>query len=92
MANMCFLQKKTFLKQHAIFSFCFFLHISDGCCLSNFPSIVKPLYNDYTWGPKIVLAVDRWTLFRDVLCIKSILQDLQMVVVIDKWSLAQVWA
>ncbi len=27
--------------------------------------IVKPVYNDHPWDPKMVVVVDMWLLFRD---------------------------
>ncbi len=54
-------------------------------------SLIKSVYKDHPWDPKIVAVVDRWSLFRGHLCNKSAKWDLKMVVVVDKWSLAQVW-
>ncbi len=54
---------------------------------------VKLLYSDYLWDPKKVKKVavaDRWSLFRGHFCGKSTLWDLKMVVVVDRWSYAQV--
>ena len=28
---------------------------------------VKPVYNDHSWDPKIVVVIDRWSLFRGAL-------------------------
>ncbi len=50
-------------------------------------NIVKPLYNDNPWDPKIVAKIDRWSLFRGHLRNKSYNCDLKMVFVVDKWSL-----
>ncbi len=47
-----------------------------------FPSTVKPEYNDHLRGPKTVVVVDRWLLFRG-----NFVWDLNIVVVIDRWSL-----
>jgi len=37
--------------------------------------------------PKIVAAVDRWSLFKGYLCYKRSNWDLTMVAVVDRWSL-----
>ncbi len=50
-------------------------------------SKVKHVYNDHPWDPKIVIVVDRWSLFRGRLCTKSSKWNLKIVVVIDRWSL-----
>ncbi len=50
-------------------------------------STVKLKSNDHPWDSKIVAVfVDRWSLFRGDLFIKSSKWDLKMVVVIDRWS------
>ena len=48
---------------------------------------IKDVYNDQTWDPKIVIIVDRWSLFRGHLRNKSLKQDFIIVFVIDTWSL-----
>ena len=45
------------------------------------------MYNDHPRDPKIVAAVDRWSLFRGHLCYKRSKWDLKTVAVIDRWSL-----
>jgi len=40
--------------------------------------------NDHPWGPKIIIVVDRRSLFRGYKCSKW---DLKIVVAIDRWSL-----
>ena len=52
-----------------------------------FEITVKPVYNDHPWDPKIVAAVDRWSLFRGHLCYKRTNWDLKIVVVVGRWSL-----
>jgi hypothetical protein len=59
-------------------------HITRSACT------VKPVCNDYPWGPIKVPVVERWSLFRGHLCDKSSNSDLKMMAVIDRWSLAQV--
>ncbi len=48
---------------------------------------VKSVCNDDPWNPKIVAFVDRWSLFKGILCYKTSKWDLKIVVVIDRWSL-----
>ncbi len=48
---------------------------------------VKPVYNDHPRDPKIVAAVDRWSLFGGHLCHKRSNWDLKTVAVVDRWSL-----
>ena len=48
---------------------------------------IKDVYNDQTWDPKIVIIVDRWSLFRGHLRNKSLKYDFIIVFVIDTWSL-----
>ena len=43
---------------------------------------VKPVYNDYLRDPKMVVDVDRWSLFKGHLLIKF-----KMVDVVARWSL-----
>ena len=50
-------------------------------------SQTKLVYNDNPWDPKIVAAVDRWSLFRGQLCFKGVKWDLKMVVVVGRWSI-----
>ncbi len=45
---------------------------------------VKPVYNDHPRDPKIVAAVDRWSLFGGHLCNKRSYRDLKIVVVVDR--------
>jgi len=47
----------------------------------------KPVYNDKPWDPKIVAAVNRWSLFGGRLCYKRSNWDLKIVVVVDRWLL-----
>jgi hypothetical protein len=55
---------------------------------------VKPVYKLHPWDPRIVVFVERWSLFRDKLYYKSSKWDLEgrcrQVVAFRKWSLAQV--
>ncbi len=51
---------------------------------------VKPVYNDHPRDPKIVAVVARWSLFRGHSCNKSTKWDHKMMVVVDRWSLAEV--
>jgi len=55
--------------------------ISRGLCT------VKPVYNDHPRYPKIVAAVDRWSLFGGHLCYKRSNRDFKIVVVVGSWSL-----
>jgi hypothetical protein len=66
-------------------------------CWSNFIYTFKPMYNDHPRDPKIVAVVEKWSLFRCHLCNKSSKWDHKMavrryglVVVIRRWSIAQV--
>jgi len=58
---------------------------------------VKLVYNDHPWDPKFVVIVDRWSLFRGKFMLWNLKMGLQnggrcwQVVVIRRWSLAQVW-
>ena len=52
--------------------------------------IVKPVYNDHPWDPKVVAVVDRWLLFRGHLSDKKLKRDPTMMVFVGKWSLTQV--
>ena len=49
--------------------------------------LVKPVYNDHPWDLKIVVVVDKWSLFEGHLCDQSLKRDLKIVVVVDGWSL-----
>ena len=52
------------------------------------------MYNDHPWDPKIVAAVDRWSLFRGLIKFNLGLQNggrYRQEVVIRRWLLAQVW-
>jgi len=48
---------------------------------------VKPVYNDHPRDPKILVVVDKGSLFRSHLWSKNSIWDLKMVVVVDRWSL-----
>jgi hypothetical protein len=50
----------------------------------------KPVYNGLYMNPKIVTIVDRWSLFRGLLTNVIFKWGLNVVVVTDMWSLAQV--
>jgi hypothetical protein len=48
----------------------------------------KPVYNYHPWETKkMVVVVDKWSLFRGNLSNKSYNWGLKMVVVIDRWSI-----
>jgi hypothetical protein len=49
----------------------------------NKQNTVKPLYNH----TKMMIVVDRWSLFRVNLCNESFKLDHKIVFVIDRWSL-----
>ena len=53
---------------------------------THFVCTFKPVYNDHPWNSKIVVVVDRWSLFRGHLC----KWDLKMVVAIGRWSHSEV--
>jgi len=50
---------------------------------------LKLMYNDHLWDLKIVVFVDRWSLFRGHLSSKSPTRTSQKMVIIDMWSLFQ---
>ena len=49
--------------------------------------MVTYVYNNHPRDPKIVAAVDCWSLFGGHLCYKRSNWDLKIMVVIDRWSL-----
>jgi len=51
----------------------------------HFLSTVKSVYNNYLWDNKIVANIHKWSLFRGFFS----KWDLEMVVIIDWWSLVQ---
>jgi hypothetical protein len=55
--------------------------------VNKFDCTIKPVYNDHPRDPKIVVVVDRWSLFRGHLCYKRSNWDLKIVAVVDRWSL-----
>ena len=67
------------------------MNVEQICCITdyfyNLSYTVKSVYNDYPWDPKIVVAVDRWLLFRGHLCNKISKWDLNLMDFIDRWSL-----
>ena len=50
------------------------------------PNTVNFVYNDPPRDPKIVVVVDRRSLFRGHLCNKNSKWDPKMVVIVDRWS------
>ena len=42
------------------------------------------MYNSHPWDPKVVVVVDRWSLFKGHLCHTW---DLKTVVAVERWSL-----
>ena len=48
---------------------------------------VKPVYNGHPRDPKIVVVVNKWSLFRSHLCNKKSKLDPAMVFVVCRWSL-----
>ncbi len=60
---------------------------SDLFLRTHFLRTVQPVYNEHPRDPKIVAAVEWWSLFGGYLCYKRSNWDLIIVVVVDRWSL-----
>ncbi len=48
---------------------------------------VKPVHKDHPRDPKIVAAVDRWSMFKDPMGNKATIRDSIILIVVGKWSL-----
>jgi hypothetical protein len=80
---------KTFKLQKSDSLYIIFMgYFRNDLAFLKFTSTFKPVYNNYLWDTKYwYIVVDKWLLFRGHLCNKSFKWGLEIVVVVDKWSL-----
>ena len=61
--------------------------LSLGADYKYFTRTVKPVYNDQPRDPKLVVVIDKWSLFGGNLCYERSKWDYKMMGVIGRWLL-----